>query len=832
MSTTVHNANRKRKVLLTLLLLMTMVAAMPTSQTTSSAMPAGNKFSNLEASIQSNSAEAFRDSLKLLLDDEVRKLGTRVGLVPNYFMTRGEDTKRPFESPKTFGRKCAEKIYKTFHRKDFREEEALESFERILSLMEEATNLQDTDSAYEIFAQEVLNRRCYRHGDTLLHCLVRKRHLRLFRRLLLHGSKFLDFELVNSKGFRPIDLAFDRLEVEMVYLLLLHGARLPDRGPSKNSLGYGEWIGYDLLQNLDTGRWLHRQSEESIMEYGEKTIQEGHLRDNLLDWTEGRTQIIENTRLAQLGRLPKLFALVLADGCDAITNHEAFATLIRHLKNLRDKTHGARPDSEKATPPDSFPDPKVCDNLFELLAIHGADTSQFRVAGRTIFFQTSGESGEIALKISKTAENTRTPHPLAKEAELNAFLHTLKSQYDLRSDFPKTLDLLQARSLPPALRDAIVGQYSAGYHPFSIPEEGEEIVMLIYRPPPGYGVYANDPSIAMEASVAGIQKAAYDAAVLARHGLYHAALVDIQHDSSREERPHLWSFESFLTRFRGGAGRIERGFAGLGAPNVRVSGMADLKHIIAEGQVEARYDPSRIHAQHNILYNNEERTQVALVEQLGASLFATTLLVASSWQSRYCAGVPEADNLDLQIELRNCFSSFLQGYLDLSEKRAIEFLNLVGVDFDLMAQQIKLFSTKKYVEIAETAPKRPLFGVFARLFGWCSHPTAFVHFCQRGSLDLTQPGRSLEAIRNAYSGGDTEEEGEAYPRIDTSMMRCSPTWVKGKGWVSSPQQGGQAHLGSYEGVLPFQTLIRDIYAVAYLSWLIRHDGEDAFEIAR
>lgn len=260
--------------------------------------------------------------------------------------------------------------------------------------------------------------------------------------------------------------------------------------------------------------------------------------------------------------------------------------------------------------------------------------------------------------------------------------------------------------------------------------------------------------------------------------------------------------------------------------------MGDLKHIIDAAQVKDRMDPSRIHAQHNILYDDNERSQVELVEQIGSSLFATTLLVASCWQSRQDGYHSANCQIDLESELKGCFVSFLSGYLGMKDHRKVDLiLDLLKVDFNLMAKQIRMFSTMEYVKVAETAPKRPCFGLLANCFGHCTHPTAYVHFAQRGSLDLSaKPGRSIESIRMAYCNGDNESS--FHPRIDTSMMRSSPNWVKGKGWVAKSKQGGdyQPHLGSYEGVLPFQQLIRDIYVVTYTAWLIQETNPDSFEV--
>lgn len=205
--------------------------------------------------------------------------------------------------------------------------------------------------------------------------------------------------------------------------------------------------------------------------------------------------------------------------------------------------------------------------------------------------------------------------------------------------------------------------------------------------------------------------------------------------------------------------------------------------------------------------------------QLGAGLFATALLAASSWEVRHRQGIEP--NINLSETLEDCFVTFLRGYLQVQPERARELLPLMGTDFHLMAAQIQLFVTEEYVEAAESAPGRPVFGVLAKLLGFISHPTAFVHFMQWGGRDLSRPGYSVEEISAVYQLPDDVDGAsrlpDGYPRVDTSMMRCSPTWVKGQGWISDK---GQRHFGSYEGVLPFQQLIRDLYAVTYLTSII------------
>lgn len=755
----------------------------------------------------------FTRILQDLLDATVEKVHMRVGLVPNYFMTRGEAETEKFNSFKAFGRKIAEKTFKVFFQKDFREEHVYTEFEEIMKIVRDTTTRQDI--AFSNAVADVLNRQSYQDGNSLLQILVKRRHLRFVRTLLLYASDLLDLDRRDSKGFSALDIASDRLEVEMAFLLLLHGAVPPPNTNERTSLGYSEWLGYDIFANLDTGRWLHKRSEQAILERAQVDLTP-ELVEALLQWTKGG--VMSQEELAKLGRFPLLFTIVLADGCDAITNHEAWATMIRHLSFLRDIRHpqgeslNETTDDTTLTATEATP----CSDLYDFLKNLQVETSNFRTAGRTVFF-TCHDGTEIAVKFSKSLEDEKIPHPLAKEAAMNDKIADMKQNNGLLSDYPVTVGMLRLSSVPEEIRQAIEGQQAKGFHPFTVTADADGPTALVYRSPKDYSLYCNDPSLSLDQCRSGIDRAGYDAAALARHGLYHGTLIDIQHDSSREQRPHLWSFESFLTRFRGGAGRIEKGFAGLGAPNVRASGLADLKHIITQDEVRLRYDPSVIHAQHNILYNDQERLQVEIIEQLGASLFATALLVASSWHSRYVQGVEE-ENLDLEQELENCFSTFLCGYLQIEKEVAANFMMTVGTNFHLMAAQIKMFATNQYVTIAETAPRRPVFGLTSKILG-ISHPTAFVHFSQRGSLDLSsKPGRSLPEIKECFGSN---------VRVDTSMMRCSPTWVRDKGWVNKQ---GQAHFGSYEGVLPFQQLIRDLYAVVCLAWLVRKHGDGAFEL--
>lgn len=753
------------------------------------------------------------NSMDHLLTALLSKLRTRIGLVPNYFITRGEaiPQEQMFSSFESFIRKTVEGFLKLFFSKDFRDKKSFDEFDRILKILGEASGNGGQDEVTSL-----LNRRSYEYGNNLLQTLIRRRQLKFVKSLLLHCGNCIDLNQRNQKGQNALDLGVDRLEVEIVFLLLLYGAK-PSEIPANNSLGWTEWIKTDMLANLDTGRWLNKKSIDAVMEFAESFPLP---RKALLDWAHHGTSFTD-ADIKTLGRLPQLYSITLADGCDAITNHEAWATLVRYLLRLHEKKQekkcaGVTHPSYQTGMPADVPTPVPCEDFYEFLESFGVDPSTKKVAGRTIFYScVNGE--EIAVKFSKSYEDDMKPHPLAKEAAMNSKMTDLKVKYGLKSDHPTNIGLLMIKKLPTAIRQAISDQQAQGFHAFQVSDDCSGITALVYRPPKGYSCYANDPSISIEDSLSGILKATFDFAVLARNGFYHGAMVDIQHDSTREQRPHLWSFESFLTRFRGGAGRIDRGFAGLSSPNVRASGLGDLKHIIDVEEVKHRYDPSVIHAQHNQLYDNHECFQVALVEQVGAGLFAAALLVGSSWQGRHAIGMTSNENIDLALALKDSFSVFLQGYLDVNKARADVLLELMGTHFDMMAQQIMMFATNEYVSVAEAAPRRPIFGATAKVLGALTHPTAFPHFCQRGSRPLQQPTQSLEQIRAVYKPKSPQVLPEGYPRVDTSMTRSSPTWKRGRGWASPD---GHAHFGSYEGVLPFQHLIRDLYAVVYLALML------------
>lgn len=769
-------------------------------------------------------ADEDLDCLEYLFQLQVRNLRTRIGLVPNYFITRGESIP-PNDQWTAEGicRRAVSWFLKLFQPVDFRDLETHDAFvDTVVNLSHFVEN--GTGSVSDR-AASILNQPLDRHGNTALHLLVMKRQLKFIKSLLLNcGTRSLDLNKCNASGQSALDFAVDRLEVETVFLLRLFGAKAPNEN-APNSLGYAEYLSVDLIANLDTGRALNRKSIEAIMQH----VFDSNLSiEELLQWAYGHdASELSDATVASLGHLPQLYALTLADGCDAITNHEAFATLVRmlftihlHFHTYSDSNNLVQDDARNVLGVEDLPTPTVCTDLHALLEDRDIDVSSQKVAGRTLFFRTKSgnRNRQYALKLSKAFEENKTPHPLSKEAAMDASMTQLKERLRLKSEYPSNCELITIKCLPQQFREAVEGQRSQGFHRFEVSNKSDGITALLYCPPKGYTEYVNDPELSLPECRAGILNATFDYACLARNGLMHGTLIDIQHDM-REGRPHLWSFESFLTRFRGGAGRIARGFAGLAAPNVRASGLGDLKHILNKSQVIARYDPSHIHAQHNILYDHQERFQVSLIEQLGAGLFASCLLVASSWEGRNRLNI--GPNIHLAEMLEEVFVEFLCGYLQVQPDRAKGLLKLMGTNFHRMANQMALFATGEYVEIAESSRARPLFGIAAKVLGWLTHPTAFVHFMQRGDRDLSKPGCSIQAIRSVYESSPEENASnillDGYPRVDTSMMRCSPTWVKGRGWASSE---GQPHFGSYEGVLPFQQLIRDLYSVTYLTSLI------------
>eukprot|EP00521_Asterionellopsis_glacialis_P013472 CAMPEP_0195308562 /NCGR_PEP_ID=MMETSP0707-20130614/38287_1 /TAXON_ID=33640 /ORGANISM="Asterionellopsis glacialis, Strain CCMP134" /LENGTH=807 /DNA_ID=CAMNT_0040372835 /DNA_START=185 /DNA_END=2608 /DNA_ORIENTATION=+ len=787
----------------------------------------------------------------------MKNLKPRLGLVPNYFIYRGEDIppEETFYSASNVLRRATQKVFMLFQRKDFRDEKSFAKFD---SLMKALQSTARQDEAGTQAVRDLINSSFDKEGNTLLQKLIITRHLRFTKSLLLHCGEYIDFNARNKNNFSAFQLASDRLETETVYLLLLYGVH-DDRDaeihsasdatapPFHTSLSSSEFWKIDIFGNLDTGRWLNRKTVEATMEHA-KCV--GIPEEELMKWTappvtgddsSTSTAFLSDDCIFKLGQVPQIFSITLADGCDAITNHEAWAGTIRHLLRLREaqekEIRVSTPKEQKLLFQHSHKNAKTplvakCDDFYGYLRGKNVDVSSQRAAGRTLFY-TCYDDSEIAVKISKRSETERAINPLIKEALMNRDIDHLKNRYGLKSDYPTDCELLMISELPQDIQHTIENQLSGGFHStegVGASKDTKGTMALVYRPPKGYGRYINDASLSLEDFHAGINKAIYDFAVLARHGLYHGALVDIQHDASREARPHLWSFESFLTRFRSGSGRIDGGFSGFQHPNVRASGLADLKHLLTKEQVNERFDPSHIHSQHNILYDDQERLLVALNEQLGSGLFGVSLLVGSSWERRHSNGAIPQDNVDLPKALKGAFCSFLSGYLQVGDVRASELLSLMGSNFVRMADQIEMFSTPSYVAIAETAPRRPIFGCFAKTLGWISHPTAFAHFCQRAGTPLDKKaGYSLEGIAKVYTSGNSSRSTlqeapvvlpDGFPRVDTSMMRCSPRWVQKKGWIN---KDGKIDFGPYEGVLPFQQLIRDLYAVTYMATMLRNE---------
>lgn len=476
------------------------------------------------------------DCLEYQLWSQVSSLRTRIGLVCNYFITRGDSVPiKEARSVEGIFRRIFALFLKMFQPSDFRD---LDTYAAFAHTVEQLRRLGDHNNpSIAKRARIIFNRPLDRYGNTALHLLIKKRQIKFTKQMLLNcgnKSSFLDVNKLNAAGQTPLDFALDRLEVETVYLLHLFGAaKSTSCGPASNSLGYFEWIMTDLIANLDTGRTLNRVSIVAIMD---QVFDSNLPTKGLLAWAYGHSDgELTDEMIASLGKLPQLYGLILADGCDAITSHESFATLIRFLfsvhlnshtysdsNNLVEDEAGALPGLE------DLPTPKVCNDLHAFLEDHDIDLASRRVAGRTLFFDCRGSDTKYALKLAKSFEEDKRPHPLAKEAAMDSSMESLKHRLDLASDYPSRSELIAIKDLPREFREAVEGQRSKGFHRFEVSSKPEGITALLYCPPEGYERYANDPTLSLEECQSGIFKAAFDYSRLAASGLMHGTLIDIR----------------------------------------------------------------------------------------------------------------------------------------------------------------------------------------------------------------------------------------------------------------------------------------------------------------
>mmetsp|Transcript_15160 Transcript_15160/g.20671 ORF Transcript_15160/g.20671 Transcript_15160/m.20671 type:complete len:123 (+) Transcript_15160:2136-2504(+) len=102
------------------------------------------------------------------------------------------------------------------------------------------------------------------------------------------------------------------------------------------------------------------------------------------------------------------------------------------------------------------------------------------------------------------------------------------------------------------------------------------------------------------------------------------------------------------------------------------------------------------------------------------------------------------------------------------------------------------------------------FGIASRILR-----SPLTHLNQSGRRKLSGSYQLIE-IQQLYDI-KTNHESSRTPRVDTSTMRSSPTWTKGKGWIN---KHGDPNFGSNLGVFPVQRLIRDIYAVVGVAQMI------------
>ena len=120
-------------------------------------------------------------------------------------------------------------------------------------------------------------------------------------------------------------LGYFGVETTTFAALFAAGAKPPRDEPRRPDLRLAAQRALNLLLNVDTSRVLN---PEAFRRAADRLL--------LAEWPEGYFEklltpgaALSPEEVGRLGRVPRLTKLTLADGCDAITSNEVFATVAR-----------------------------------------------------------------------------------------------------------------------------------------------------------------------------------------------------------------------------------------------------------------------------------------------------------------------------------------------------------------------------------------------------------------------------------------------------------------------------------------------------------------------
>ena len=383
---------------------------------------------------------------------------------------------------------------------------------------------------------------------------------------------------------------------------------------------------------------------ESILLLPIAPAQVPSIRDLLSGFLSGSDEELSNAAAKGLGALGIRFPEQIAPELLARTSF---------LRGIRFQDGGDSPQSSSlvlegaltAAPPfkpipfqmgktPKTPEPKSIPSLSDLLTQNGLSSplQPHSWHGRTLVSQDKNGS-LLALKFQKEGED---PSLLSRELQLLEALRRLKKSLGLRSDYPEPVTLVRLpRDQLPLLNQA--GPHSKEPIQLAFDRQGQ-VTALVYRPSPDYLTYLNDSTLREANFQSASNNALHDLGVLARHGLFHTALIDLFHNleqRGREDRGvYLWMVDLVRPMVtRSGAGRLHGWLQAVSFPNPRASGLADLADLMSLQELLTQTE--KLAPQLNgLLRYGEKAPNFFLASYLGDYLLAYSLILGSRLRER------------------------------------------------------------------------------------------------------------------------------------------------------------------------------------------------------
>ena len=370
-------------------------------------------------------------------------------------------------------------------------------------------------------------------------------------------------------------------------------------------------------------------------------------------------------------------------------------------------------------------------------------------------------------------KSNETYSDFIREAEIQIAIQRNKSELGLESSFPtpiirgnQAIFSFNKGSLSEEIQqklNEVIQQHIQAGKEFRLKEiRGHYVAVVDIAEDEGYFNYLNNKELSDEEFLQASKKSMRDLMKLAKHGLFHTALVDLFHNVEQRGRPdrgrYLWMSDIIRQMAtRSGAGRLNAWRESVKYPNCRESGIADWEHVYTLEDIMNNENVAPWLSPLDRFGNKKENFYVA--NYLGDYMLTFALLTADRMFRR---GELDWQNPD---KLANTLKEiFMAGYREFTGKEDIAD----SINWDRMAKQIAFFCSNAYVGyVAPNADRRYI----------------------------------PEGI---YSAG-TEVRFGAYRE---------GTWSDEIGWSNAQ---GHRHLGPTNGPIPLQELIRTLYIMtAYM----------------